>query len=863
MGFVVFIGFLIDAWKYPAFASRYDLYWHAYQVAYVLRHWPNSGWVYQVAAGMVLFRQYPPFSALLTALAVELSGISIGHVMAILSAAGLCAAALAIYGLALEITGDREVSVITSMMTMSAPGIWWTLFAGLYTRVLAAPFLPLSIWLTMKYLKGLRSGKLVRKWYLCATLALATATSLHPYVAFPAFLTIFLLAILALEEHRISCAIKLLIPALMLNSYFLLPYFTAPHPTAFYEPPVGLQFRVFWPSSQSDLALAPLYLPYIILLLAVTFRKRPFLFRLGTFQLRTLWTLILITFSFVLFSVLGYVYPEILGFTATTVLSHPETSLFLLPFFLMPLGGILLKRMFNALRGTKNVATAVLLLSILAFTALTTRTDAIAKIVSIPDYSYIEEEDSLRIWHQLEIDQNQTMFRAAVLGGTRTQMFMWLPYYGEVPVTTDSGFFLGQLNPKAWYDFHKNVYSNSSKLQTDFFLDWWAVKWLILVEPEYVKKFSRDYEPVVNISEKSISEYVYTNATPILSATNAPSMLVIGQEKSYDAVFQALAYRDWDSRLVIPVHANTYIDSYAPDELSKFTLIFLYGYDYHDRVMSWNLLENYVLNGGSLVIETGYSPDNNASSLPAPFPIDRTTWLDFGKEWRLATTNHSILEGVDLSAFSPPVYGVDPWAFSASLNESVRPWAQTVLWNHGHPLVVAGEYGKGRVVWLGMNLPWHIVSYSNSQESMLLCRALDWVSMVAERGRVSSSYDAERINPEKVLVNIQQIAKGVLYKEFYFKDWRAYLEENGKRTRELQIYKAGPDFMYVAIPQDATTPICVAFEFNKLIEYAGLALSVFTIVFLLGYGVIDQKRGFRPRGIGKIRETAKNWWYRE
>jgi len=55
---------------------------------------------------------------------------------------------------------------------------------------------------------------------------------------------------------------------------------------------------------------------------------------------------------------------------------------------------------------------------------------------------------------------------------------------------------------------------------------------------------------------------------------------------------------------------------------------------------------------------------------------------------------------------------------------------------------------------------------------------------------------SKKINPEKIVVIVNNASSGVLLKEFYFKDWHAYLEVDGKKMSELKIFRAGPNFMY-------------------------------------------------------------------
>jgi len=83
---------------------------------------------------------------------------------------------------------------------------------------------------------------------------------------------------------------------------------------------------------------------------------------------------------------------------------------------------------------------------------------------------------------------------------------------------------------------------------------------------------------------------------------------------------------------------------------------------------------------------------------------------------------------VNFTAFAPPRYGDYPWGVSYTSNLTLQPWAETLVWLNGYPIIVTGEYGEGRVVWCGLNLPYHAKSYRNREEAKLLLNLLNWLS---------------------------------------------------------------------------------------------------------------------------------------
>ncbi len=107
----------------------------------------------------------------------------------------------------------------------------------------------------------------------------------------------------------------------------------------------------------------------------------------------------------------------------------------------------------------------------------------------------------------------------------------------------------------------------------------------------------------------------------------------------------------------------------------------------------------------------------------------------------------------------------------------IADWAEAVLVSEGRPLVVVGEYGKGRVIWSGMNLFYHVKSYRDSEESRFINKILRWLT---DFNVSSPDYKAEFVNPQRRIVEIDDFARGILFKENYFKQWHALIRENGE-----------------------------------------------------------------------------------
>jgi len=471
----------------------------------------------------------------------------------------------------------------------------------------------------------------------------------------------------------------------------------------------------------------------------------------------------------------------------------------------------------------------------------------------------------------LNADVNEKNFR---FGVPSDEIASWFNYKYNIPQTRG---YASPLYPDwSFYpgDIHGDVpRGNHTYPVTNFFLDWFAVKWFVVytsVMPYNYTQFLLAPETYKLVLERNgVYGFIYKNASPIASATNAPSLAVIGTKFLYQIIFDDLSFSNYNSHYVVPIQGHEYLDDYTVEELKEFDSIILYNYKFHDYAAAYKLLEQYVYSGGGLIIDTGVegSPDYDASSIPLPSPIEKTSWTNFGKEWSFTQTDNIVNQGINFSAFSPAVYYNSPWCFSASNNESIRAWAKPVLWDNGYPLVVAGEYGDGRVIWSGMNLLYHIAIYKNPEESKFLANMIDWASKATEKRDVNVDYVAERMNPEEVVVTLNNLSRGVLFKESFFPNWRAYVVDAEGKRYNLQVWKAGPNFMYVRVPSNVGYPVKVVFEYGiTWIESLGNLTSVFTLIVLFSYTFVPSifnRLQYPLTYLRKIVQRLKKWWYRE
>jgi hypothetical protein len=335
------------------------------------------------------------------------------------------------------------------------------------------------------------------------------------------------------------------------------------------------------------------------------------------------------------------------------------------------------------------------------------------------------------------------------------------------------------------------------------------------------------------------------SAPDMATVTTRPTVLVIGTAKSdaYMTIFRMAndGMLPYDQALL--VEGRPEVDSYSADELSAFDAVFLYGYDYRNGRKAWDTLATYVKQGGSLFVDTGWEywiPEWQFEDAPDVLPVDRLTWTDYGPATTYELGEPEISGNVDVTKFKPLIWEGNPWTLSGADASDVRDWGRVVLSTGGRPLIVAGNYGQGKVVWSGMNLIGHArYGDPNAEEITFLGNIVRWLAGVGS-GTDMQTPIMSRPDPDHVDLSFTAVPGDVTWlywRESYYPDWHAYLTDSSGE-RDIPIYRSGPGLMLMPVKSDSDVVSVRLAWVPSWTEQAAIVLSVLGVL-LLGAFFVD------------------------
>lgn len=790
----------------------YDGWGHLTKVVLVLRYFPAVDWNYDWYSGSPFFLGgYPPLFYFAAA-GIAWMGVNGAVAMNLLIALSYVAMALSLYGLVKIVTGSSLAATVASGLMLGTPAVWTPFIQqGLYTRVFGMGFTSAAILAATLYVRR----PTVLRYAMC-TAAVWGALNSHVVLGALAIFAVGLVMVLVPGEHGSAYMRRaaLLVPPILLSAFYYVPL-------AFYSQSGGQLTAVYPPLGAADLVLptAPYFNAPLVPLLPITllaliawvrFRPRPPI----AATTRLMIVCGLVSAALLLYALAPL--PRVIGLRGYDML-------FFLGWFLAALTGLALGSIKVPAAAWQRNTTAAVLVAITLGSILAVVPFAAQTMVR----NSATPETALIGWQP--IDTTQSNFRVA---SPSDNLSVWLNAIYDVPQTRGYGAGPQITNPDWQFWLDSTAWNgDASEAQRSFLFDWYAVKWIYVPAPYMpstagvVSKLAADptlYQAVHSTSGGPSLTFSYLRPTPIALATNAPAILVIGEPENYHVVVRDLSYNDFDTTHAIPVQGGPYVDDYTAQDLAQFDEVLIYGGRAHDNASALDLLNGYVRSGGGLIVEANGSPLASGSGLKEPVPVTGTVDHKVAGDWQFNTVSSPITDGIDFSSFGPARYNGGPWTVSGATG--VRSWAQTLVRSGADSVVVAGQLGQGRVVWSGLNLPFHVDSYRSAEESRFLTTAMAWASPSVND--VAASGSARLDGPQQITISVDSRARGVLFKESWFDRWHAYV--NG---HEEGVLRAGPGLMYVLLPQGTRFPATVVWRYEKSVaDWAGIAVSTATLI---------------------------------
>jgi len=175
------------------------------------------------------------------------------------------------------------------------------------------------------------------------------------------------------------------------------------------------------------------------------------------------------------------------------------------------------------------------------------------------------------------------------------------------------------------------------------------------------------------------------------------------------------------------LEGSRFFDAFTLEELSAFPVVAAFGGMWENRADAERLLMSYVEQGGTLVLDA-------SGNLSEPYRLDGSILFDT-VIMRKRVPDDAVITLDPAFASRHPELGTieptpwtsesgDPW-YGASYDRLPGSTPLTVLAYLGDkPVVAERRWGKGRVIWIAFNLPFHAKLTENESEARLISAIL-------------------------------------------------------------------------------------------------------------------------------------------
>ncbi len=584
----IYISFAAGLWNgYPIGT---DAYAHLSKLQFMFDAWPHFEWNSLWANGMPMFLWYSIVPYLIMLVGKFVFG-SLELSMQICAVAAILLMAVSIFLIVHHASRSRLASWLSALILLSMPALWGRIAMGEIPRLLATAFLPLAWYMVIRYLSSKKPSYIL---HFCTIIVVALSLSGHYIMTGLTVVSLLLIILIYVDYRQIwSYLVKLILPALLLAAFTLLPFLTTSGLKQVYgtglfggdtiQPFTNfskllfssfpLNSRLDWINADYGNSLHWLVLPLFILFIFLSLHRRDKYDKdhHEYAEWRVIKSFLYLSGLFVAYGFAMYVgYPR----NWYNAALPPADAFYFLSLSLPIVIGLGFHFGIK-----KNIARIFVFLISIGLIAM-----VINHLYPWPNF-LIKQNDSYRYFnqeHTVNNEFNDTLSASDHNSDYRwahnnSNIAIWFNYDYQMPQTRDY-FSQALLNQDDKFWFENSVFALSDNYtETKYLLDWFAVKYLSVSYPNFnFAKFDQNddlFKPIAsnqnNDPNNKISTYEYLNPSPILSATNAKSILIIGDSSSYHNFMLSLSGTDYDSSYIIPVQGEQTLDLYSLDELQK------------------------------------------------------------------------------------------------------------------------------------------------------------------------------------------------------------------------------------------------------------------------------------------------------
>jgi hypothetical protein len=883
---------------FTGFPKGHDAMGHLSKAQFIASNWPHISWNYEWYSGQPAFAgSYPPGYHLLLVAVSWVANVSLPTAMNAVTYGAIALLITGMYAIVRAGTGSHLGALLGASLLVASPTMWsQNVVLGLYPRFTALALLAPALATAIVFA---RKGS--RLPALGTVMLLALSLSMHPIVGAMGIVMIAAIVVVG-KVHTIGAravaAVALVGVALMLAAYFYLPLaLQSRSQSLFINSEVPLPFSALGfdaNHSMDSLPVLVLAVALVVALVVLRMCKRPrvsyesklalgedvlllrgppldgglpesarsdvrryvqwYRRRQATgFAMRLCLLFVAAVPWFLLYGFVGYFdksFPYYInGLQPSDLLVYPA-------FLCCAVVGIGFGIASSRLRARwpnrqparlrplvlvgRNASRGVLVMAAVAMVVL-----PMGELVPMVRPSTSVNDTAVQATRVSVFPTEAGAQRDFRIAGTGDSLTRWINEYSDSP--QDRGYDDHGVLHFDWQNWLEQTLTKASftAQQRDFLLDWYAIKWIDTDSGQseigpYADPSRFDVLATAT-NYADFASFLYLQAKPIMSASSAPTVLVVGDMQHFDLLLRALSYSDVGSDQLIPVQGPASLDDVGVADLAHFDTVMLYGAAVADAARDAKLLSSYVHGGGRLVVDAADDQPAMAALARAknsPLPVKAASDAQIkGPGWAWSSAaNDSLLAGLSLEDFAPASYAdQDVWSvFGAT---QLQSWARTDLTTHGKPVVVSGPLGSGEVIWSGLGLPYHVDSFASGPESAWLGRLLGAATDHVTAG--SATFTAQFVDAGHRRV-VTSAGSGVLLKEQDAADWHATVDGRG-----TSIYPAGPGMMWIPLPADGARHVVDARYELSSVEQLGYLISALTLLVVLA---LFASRGLWRRG---------------